>query len=268
MGQIGFNPVANFFSNIFKPKKTGANTVPYNPLQPLQTAGLPGNSIPGYNFTPYQIRTADTFEKIAETNNMTVQQLQQANNGMLVPPPKGSYINLPYRSSTPVVPGMNQQLTYNQSRGPGANSFTSGGNVNLGELTSNITKQLQGGQLPGSIPYQVTKSLVNPTTGKPFSDADFRAEGYQYNNVKQQWELPGANTASNQPAQQTANQPAYLQTVNYNGTLMPAWEAQLREKRAARKARERAMAAAAMQGTATNAGGLPATTLDVQIGGG
>lgn len=270
----------NFFSNLFKKDKNNIYVPPgTNPTNPnqfnqpkvSQPAGYQGGSlyVPA-GLKPYQIRTSDTFEKIAEANKMSVQDLQQANGGMLVPPPKGSYINLPYKTFTPTVPGMNTQLLANQSRGAGANSFTSGGNVNLTELTANINTQLTNGQLPSSIPFQITKTLINPTTGQLFTDADYRASGYVYNNIKQTYEMPGASSTSNQPAQQTANQPAYLQTVNYNGKSMPAWEAELRMRRAARKERQRLSSAVTVETPldATNSGGLPATTLDVAIGGG
>lgn len=218
---------------------------------------------------PYQIKTSDTFENIAQQNNTTVQDLQAANNGMVVPPPKGSYINMPYKSSTPVVPGMNTQLQQNVSRGPGSTSFTSGGsyNVNLTELTSNITKQLQGGQLPTSIPFQASKQIVNPTTGKPFTDADFMASNYTYNNITQSWEQPGAVNPAG--VQTNANGKPWEQIVNYNGKNVPAYVAELMAKRQARKARERQLAGTPVTpAEATNAGGVPATTLDVNIGGG
>lgn len=228
---------------------------------PTQSIGTPqSGTVPA----PYQIKTGDTFESIAAANGTTVPNLQKANSGMHIAPPKGSIINIP-----------GQATVYQQGGQPiapvpiGTGSFSTGGQYapNLTETSANINQQLQNGQLPATIPNAATKNVINPATGRPFTDADYRASGYTYNNQTQQWELGGASQVSNQPADQTANQPAYLQTVNYNGRSMPAWEAELRMRRAARKARERA-AAVVPTAEATNAGSLPATTLDVAIGGG
>lgn len=277
----------NFFKNLFKSDKSNyyvpPGTNPTNPNQfkqpkGIQTQGYQGGALyvpPGANFKPFQIKTGDTFDKISQQANMSVQEIQQANGGMLVPPPKGSYINLPYKTFTPTVPGMNPQLLANQSRGAGANSFTSGSNVNLTELQSNITKQLSSGTLPAQIPYQVTKTLLNPTTGKPFRDADFKAEGYVYNNQKQTWELPSANTIAQNQQQQTAQPATRAQQRAYNTSQGLMWDKHAgqwvpREEwiRRRRAAPEKVVKKTAAPTLATNSGGLPATTLDVQIGGG
>ena len=147
----------------------------------------------------------------------------------------------------------------------------SGTNVNLTELTANVTKQLSSGQLPGSIPYQVTKTLLNPTTGKPFTDADFRAEGYVYNNQRQTWEMPGANTTAQNQQQQNAQPVTAAQQRANNTSQGLMWDKHSgswipREEWIRRRRPEKQVKTTAK--LATNAGELPATTLDVQIGGG
>lgn len=264
-GQGVFDP----FKNVFSAVKNYLST----PSKPRVSYTRP--TIPGYNVNPYQIKMGDTFEKVAEANKMTVQQIQQANGGMLVPPPKGSFINIPsYVTSGAgiqpgTVPANFQSTRFNQT----ANSFGYDGKVNLTELQSNITKQLTNGQLPSAIPYQVTKTLLNPVTGKPFSDADFKAEGYVYNNQKQSWELPGANTVVQNQQQQTAQPATRAQQRAYNTSQGLMWdkhsgswiprEEWIRRRRAAPE-----KAVKVTPTVATNSGGLPATTLDVQIGGG
>lgn len=271
----------NFFKNLFKTDRNNfyvpPGTNPTNPNQfkqpkTPQPAGYRGGSLyvpPG--LSPYQIKTGDTFEKIAQQNNMSVQQVQQANGGMLVPPPKGSYINIPQQAT--VYQQQAAQRAYQQSMGPGATSFSSGGapNVNLTELTSNITKQLTNGQLPAQIPYQVTKTLKNPVTGQPFTDADFKDSGYIYNNIRQTWELPGANTTAQNQQQQTAQPATAAQQRAYNTSQGLMWDKHSgswipREEWIRRRRPEKQVKAKAK--LATNAGELPATTLDVQIGGG
>lgn len=278
MGQTSFNPVTNWLSNLFKPKNQGRNvtgggftTTP--PTAPTTAATQPvtisGVSVPTLtsNYMPYQVQTGDTFESIAAANGTSPDQIRNGNSNMHVAPPKGSYINIPSQATVYQAGG---RLDTSIQTPLGASSFSGGGQYqpNLVESTARINTQLQNGQLPATIPFQATKNLINPATGKPFTDSDYTASGYTYNNQTQQWELPNANQQpSNQPAEQTANQPAHLRIINYNGRSMPAWEAELMQRRAIRKARERAQAVIPGQ-QATNAGSLPATTLDVQIGGG
>lgn len=272
----------NFFGNIFK--KLGGEAISQDVAKIFQQSqqspriSYTRPTIPGYNYNPHQIKTGDTFEKIAEANGTTVQALQQANGGMTVPPPKGSYVNIPYKSPTvPAgyqVPGSNvpntgptpQQLQNYRLQGT-IGSY-------LAETTAQITQQLQSGSLPSSIPFEATKQLVNPTTGQAFSDADFIAEGYKYNNQTKAWELPG--TGANQQAPQTNASTAkpWEQLVNLNGRNVPAYIAELMMGRQARLANRRRKAAlkasqkVVKPNDATNSGGLPSTTLDVQIGGG
>lgn len=272
MGQVSFNPVTNWLSNLFKPKNQGRNVtgggIPTTPttVQPTTISGVTVPTLQS-NYLPYQVQTGDTFESIAASTGTTAAGIRYGNSNMAVTPPKGSILNIPAQSTVYQAGGRPDTSMQPQTA---TGSFSAGGSYqpNLVESTARINQQLQNGELPASIPFQSTKNLINPATGKPFTDADYTASGYTYNNVSQRWELPNANQQpSNQPADQTANQPAYLRTVNYNGQAMPAWEAELRQRRAMRKARERAQAVVPGQ-QATNAGSLPATTLDVQIGGG
>lgn len=279
----------NFLTNLFKPNKGrnvtggGINTPDVSKLfqqgQQQTRISYTRPTIPGYNYNPHQIKTGDTFEKIAAANGTTVQALQQANGGMTVPPPKGSYVNIPYKSPTvPAgyqVPGSNipntgltpQQLQAYRQQGTIGNY--------LAETTAQITQKLQSGTLPNSIPFEATKQLVNPVTGQAFTDADFLAEGYKYNNQTKAWELPGtgANTQT-QTQTNTSTAKPWEQLVNLNGKKVPAYIAELMMGRQARLANRRRKAALLAQQQvvtpteATNSGGLPTTTLDVQIGGG
>lgn len=77
----------------------------------------------------YQIKTGDTFDSIAQNTGFTPQDIQGANNGMLIPPPKGSYITLPGGSmGTPdFTVSANQQAApfYTQAQLPqGTNSVS------------------------------------------------------------------------------------------------------------------------------------------------
>lgn len=214
----------NFLTNLFKPNKVASGQLP---ATQTITPNLQ-SSIPNYPYAPYQVSNSDTFESIAKNNNMSVPQIQQANNGMIVPPPSGSVINLPvanvpkqyqlYAQTAQQVARQNQQTvqpmnqnTYTppnsqasawlnaQAPKPGG-SFTSGSNVNTTELQAQITTQLSNGQLPTSIPYQVSSKLINPLSGRPFTQAEYLASGMTYNNMKKQWENPSVTGAAGSPA--------------------------------------------------------------------
>jgi LysM repeat protein len=70
----------------------------YKTDQPATLGGL--QPVPGYSYTPYQIKASDTFASIASSTGFDVPAIQAANNGMIIPPPKGTYINLPGTVST------------------------------------------------------------------------------------------------------------------------------------------------------------------------
>lgn len=226
--------IQNFFGNLFKPPAAP------KPSAPLIMSPQQAQNMQGLSSNYYQVKPDDTFQTIAQNTGVPEEKLQDYNK-MIVPPPKGTYINLnppanrmeqgqapvgisgSFLSATgvpntqtaaqyPVSPTSNfaQERGWDTSTAAaplpqpstGANSFTSGGNVNLTELSSNITTQLQNGQLPSSIPFQVASQLVNPQTGRPFTQADYQAAGYTYNNQTQQWTIGGQQPASQIPAGQ------------------------------------------------------------------
>jgi LysM repeat protein len=207
------NNIGNALKNIFKgPTQQTQQQVSFGGVQPIS----------GYNFQPYQVKPGDTFDTIAKNSGLDVPSIQQANNGMLVPTPKGSYINLPakpqnslgpvYGPPTPLGYGapvgygpyyQNRQPTTTTAPGVGPNSFTSaGGQINTAELSAHINTQVAAGQLPGSV--SVYTPIIDPTTGKPVTDQQMVANGYQYDNIKKEWQLPGA-APSAQPAGQVTN---------------------------------------------------------------
>ncbi len=206
-----FNKISNTLKNIFKPPTQTQQQVSYGGAQPIA----------GYNFQPYQVKPGDTFDQIAKNSGLDVPSIQKANNGMLIPPPKGSYINLPAASPQnnlgpafgppkPQSYGPHVNGPYYQNQNPlntpaapglGANSFTAGKNVNVLELVPQLTQQLSTGALP-PIPSQAQQKLINPQTGRPISDAELGQMGYQYDNQTQTWRAPGQQGAAQLPAGQ------------------------------------------------------------------
>lgn len=82
------------------------------------------STIPNYPYAGYQVQGGDTFDSIAQKNNLTTPQIQQANGGMLVPPPAGRFINLPARATPGMLnPPLPQQaapfMTYQQAQQAG-----------------------------------------------------------------------------------------------------------------------------------------------------
>lgn len=195
--------------------------------------------------------------------------------------PKGFVSTVPKTSNAPktgvYVPPTNaaaqnwlkqqqQAAALNPAIYQGPSSFTSaGGKPPTAELQLNINQQVASGMLPPIVPTGT--SIINPQTGNPVTQQEMLANGYVYNNFTKGWELngtgqpPATQTTANGEQQPT---PAYLQIVNYNGTAMPAWEAELRAKRAAKKnaARKRAALAAQQQVRDDTA----ATTLNLRLG--
>jgi LysM domain. len=219
-----FKPL-DLLKNIFKPPTQTQQTVSYGGVQPIS----------GYNFQPYQVKPGDTFDQIAKNNGLDVPSIQKANNGMLVPPPKGSYINLPGSTpqnnlgpafgppkplgyGAPVGYGPFYQnktpLNAPASPGLGANSFTAGKNVNVLELVPQLTQQLSTGAMP-PIPTQAQQKLINPQTGKPITDAELGQMGYQYDNQTQTWRAPGQGGAAQLPAGQVATGSAEFMNTGF-----------------------------------------------------
>lgn len=130
----------------------------------------------GYNYDPYQVKSGDTFDSVASNYNITPADIQGANNGMLVPPPKGSYINLPRgtiqgkQNAGYYQTGENEKLTIQQGGntvrlGPNS-SLAPTGPMNFIQKIINSLKP-QGGNFSGvrgSVqPNQKVNGLAMPT---------------------------------------------------------------------------------------------------------
>lgn len=202
-----WNKVGDFFKNMFKTPTPSQQQVSYGGMKPIQ----------GYNYSPYQVKAGDTFESIAKNSGLDMTSIQQANNGMLVPPPKGSYINIPQNSVGPVYgppkppqapPSYGAPVSYGQtypqptpltqSAGASAysaNSFTNqAGQVNTAELVPALVNQLTSGALP-PIPFQAQGKLINPQTGQPITDSELQQMGYNYDQRTQTWKAGNQQTA-------------------------------------------------------------------------
>jgi LysM repeat protein len=207
---INYNPLKNvastaqsYLNKIFK------SAPPQTPQQGNLTNSLPGmqQGIPGYNFSPYQIQKGDTFEKIAQSNNMDPSHIQSANNGMLVPPPTGSFINIPklaqaqadyynkpkyYDSEKFGAPITSPQMAAaGNPSGYTTNSFTGpNGQVNTAELIANIQNSPEA---PTTVPAGVLSSLT--INGAPATPQAMEANGYTFNQATQSWVLKGSQAA-------------------------------------------------------------------------
>ncbi len=204
MGMTGYNPLKNAASTL---KSLFKNAPAQTPQQ--MTNDLPGmqQGIPGYANNPYQVQTGDTFESIATKNNTTAAQLQAANNGMAVPPPKGSFIDVPklaqaqsdfynkskyYDSEKFGAPITSPQLAANNPSGYATNSFTGpNGQVNTAELIANIQNSPEA---PTTVPAGVLSSLM--INGAPATPQAMQANGYQFNQATQSWVLKGSAAAT------------------------------------------------------------------------
>lgn len=207
----GFGNFGNFgktLQNIFKPPSQTRQPITYGGLKPIQ----------GYQYTPYQIKSGDTFDSIAQNNGFDVPAIQQANNGMIVPPPKGSYINLPANPQNslgpvqgpPKPPGYGAPTGYGplyQQRplatsttaaapGFGTNTFQSGNGYNTAEASAYIQQQIASGQMPQTV--SAYTPILNPETGEPVSDAEMVQNGYKYDSQKKEWKLAGAEGTTQQ----------------------------------------------------------------------
>jgi len=176
-----------------------------------------------YGYSPYQIQTADTFETIAQKNNLTAQHLQAANNGMAVPPPKGSMINIPrpgfsaqaqadyynHPAAAQLSPDQHMQQLISQgvppgiaamvvraqaehlAQGAGQTQFRDRG-VPLDFY--NVVKDIQNStEAPTNVPANVLSALtINGQAATPQSMID---NGYTFNQATQSWVLGGAQAA-------------------------------------------------------------------------
>lgn len=263
----------NYLQDLYKnvvPTTQGTNPYPvqnYNLLSP----GAP---------TSYQVKPGDTFASIGSQFGMDETKLQESNK-MVVPPPKGSFISIPSVAQTQTNALRNPSLNtyYNSERGQaplaaspaspmGANSFTSGANVNLNELTFNIQNQIQNGIAPQSVPSQ----LLGQLGATPQSMA---ANGYVLNPANNTWVLGGTGaptTTPGSPTFQSGNNwmtnPA-LHMVRYgHGNRNKGYVTEKWLKNARRRQRRGGSGPAPVLGQASNAGGSPVSTLDVRLGSG
>ena len=185
--------------------------------------GKNGGNVPydlqkNYGYSPYQITQGDTFEALAKKNNMGVDQIQAANGGMMVPPPKGSFINIPQIAqaqadyynhpaaaqlspdqhmqqliSQGVPPGIAAMVARAQAEhaaktpaGAGANYFNTG----LAEMVANIQNSTEA---PTNVPAQILSQLT--INGVPATPQSMQANGYEFNQATQSWVLKGSQAA-------------------------------------------------------------------------
>lgn len=215
--------------------------------QPTTLGGM--RPVAGYKFSPYQVKTGDTFESIASSSGFDIPAIQQANNGMIVPPPKGSYINLPaqpnalggmgsspygpqpytpnpysdgLRLPDPVsLPGQAYQPPYGPPRTtvtPGLGN-TRGPTPNLNQLVPELTQQLSSGALP-PIPAAATQRLINPETGQPITPQELIRMGYVFDAGSRNWinSTPNSAAAQGGGAAGTVTTPAGTGSAEFMNT--------------------------------------------------
>ena len=199
MGMVNFNPVKNAVSNatsyLNKIFKSAPAQTPQQNSSDL-TGSLPGlqTGLPGYGYNPYQVQTGDTFESIAKKNNMDPSHIQAANNGMLVPPPKGSYINIPNNYNVD-----QRNRTYGQTNYASMlnNPALGAGSAPVGQLDPGmvvrsrddlqamVTSIQNSTDAPNLIPGQVLGQLT--INGAPATAQAMQANGYTYNQATGNW---------------------------------------------------------------------------------
>jgi hypothetical protein len=165
-----YNPLAQSPDRILTPKPNALNFPGYGKDA---SEGM-------YPYQPYQVSTGDTFESIAAKTGQTVQQLQEA-NGMTVPPPNGSFINIPQPA-------------------PIANYYPAssmGGYQQMNELNAQIQKQIAAGQLPQTV--SALTPIINPSTGQAATPAEMEANGYKWDFRTNSWNLAGQSSGSSSP---------------------------------------------------------------------
>ena len=259
---------AKYLKDLFKgagPQTPGqAYTNPVN--VPGITSSPVSPSLTGAGgYQPYQIKTGDTFEKIAAANNASVSQIQAANGGMVVPPPKGSYVNLP----APAPLGYTGPSSLSAPYGPPAASVASygipgtyqsmTGLMHLDELSAQTQKLVAQGQLPQSV--SVYAPIINPNTGQPVTAEEMTANGYTYDSTSQQWNL---NASAQTTTTTTANDnPRTVYYSRARGYVTPEVARLLNKKK-----RRRQQDNKQKPGGGPVFGEGPKTTLNVHLGGG
>lgn len=263
------NPIASaasYLKNIFKAtgqKKPfqpgvavpGVTTSPVNPAwKPATAGGSP------YSYKPYQIKTGDTFEKIAEQNGASVADVQAANSGMAVPPPNGSYINLPNGQVAGGPAVMNNPSVAYQTTGGTPGTFQSmNGMMNLQELSANIQQQVANGQMPSVV--SAYTPILNPTTGQPVTAMEMQQNGYTYDPKAMEWKL----ASSAQTTATSGGGNSNPKTVYYSkarGYVTPEVARLLRKKKRRRQQDNKVPVEQPLSN------GSISTTLNVHLGGG
>lgn len=195
----------------------------------------------------YQVKATDTsLNQVAQNNNVPLQQIVEANNGMKSLPPVGSYLDIqqnvpkPYqqyavnalannsnpvnngtqlRRPTPDVNTINtpyikqDQTLVNQAR----NNFYEQQALNKAVETFQLTGQMPSSTaLPSSVTLDTQKSMGFPAT-------DMQMMGYQFNPSTQKWENQAALAAGGNPNQSRQNfNPATAATDIYGGQFVQA----------------------------------------------
>ena len=179
--------------------------------------------IEGYNYDPYQIANGDTFETIAKKNNMSVAQIQAANNGMLVPPPKGHMINLPrpgfaaqaqadyynHPAAAQLSPDQHMQELIKQGVPSGIAAMVARAQAEYaaqgGAQTQfrdrgvpldfyNVVKDIQNSPNPTNVP-SVALAHLTMKDGQPATPQAMIDNGYTFNQATQSWVLGGSQAA-------------------------------------------------------------------------
>lgn len=191
-----------------------------------QTIGGTGQvKIPGYNYNPYQVQNGDTFSSIAQKQNLTEDQIRQANGGMLIPPPQGSFINLPKLPNLqntslnqtysvqptgydPAMRGRGYQAPVPPQATPTPIGYDPAMRGRGYETWTNPTNDL----LQGNGPVEAQTIMSNPDTppdtispqalpflriqGRPVSTQDLAGLGYTFNQASGQWVRTGSAAAA------------------------------------------------------------------------
>ena len=225
MGMISFNPLKNVASNAANYLKDVFKNAPAQTPQQMN-GSLPGmqQGIPGYANNPYQIQQGDTFETIASKNNTTAAALQAANNGMAVPPPKGSFIDIPklaqaqadyYNHPAPaqLSPDQHMQQLIRQGVPSGIAAMVVRAQADHAAATSanpgmfrdrgvpldfyDVVKDIQNSpDAPTNVPANVLSALtINGQAATPQAMID---NGYTFNQATQSWVLGGSQAAQGQ----------------------------------------------------------------------
>lgn len=282
MGFTAYNPfkgIANTVKTLFSNPTPAAPTAPTP--QPTAPSFTPSY---GQNFgaTPapqyYQVKRDDTFDSIGEQFGLPASRLQEANG--VVPPPKGSFIEIPRLVQQQSQAYANQGQMGMQSylageknlpvmrTATGPNSFTNSlGGVNTAELVSNI---MNSPTTPSTIPGAVLNQLT--IGGMPATPQLMIQNGYTFNQATGSWVqgngAPGGNNAGGGGEQIT--DPSKIRTF-FHEAGGGGFETTLKWARNAYKRQRRRGIAGSPQkkeGKTGNTGNAITNTLDIHLGSG